>query len=117
MSGNGIYQCLEERHMRIGPFGIVELLIIVVIIALIFGPALFKKFGKRVKQTAESAKEGIEAGARENGKDLKLEEVDKDSIMDKVTAFQDKLDEKLTEAEREEEQAERVKAAAREDDK
>lgn len=89
--------------MRIGPFGIVEILIIVLIIAVIFGPSLFKKFGKRVKKTAESAKEGIEAGARENGSDLKLDEVNKDTIMDKVTEFQDRLDEKLTEAEKEEE--------------
>lgn len=103
--------------MRFGPLGPLELLIIIVIIAIIFGPSLFKKFGKRVKQTAEGAKEGIEAGARENGKDLRLEEVDKDSIMDKVTAFQDKVDEKLTEAEREEEEAEHVKAAAKQKEK
>lgn len=101
--------------MRFGPLGPLELLIIIVIIAIIFGPALFTKIGKRVKQTAESAKEGLEAGAKENGKDLKLDEVKKESIIDKVTEFQDKLDEKLTEAEKEE--AEHVKATTKKEEK
>ena len=88
--------------MHIGPLGLPEIIIIVVIIAVIFGPNLFVKLGKRAKKTLEGAKMGIEEGAKENGKDLKLDEVKPGNVMDKVSELQDKLDEKLTEAEKEE---------------
>ena len=86
--------------MHIGPLGLPEIIIIVIVIALIFGPNLFKKVGKRLKKTGEAAKKGIEAGAKENGHDIKLDEISKDDVMGKINEFQDKVDEKLNEAEK-----------------
>lgn len=102
--------------MRIGPLGLPEIIIIVVIIAVLFGPSLFTKLGKRIKQTGDAAKKGIEAGAAEAGKDVDLDSAKKGSVMETIDSFQDKLDEKLTEAEEElesEEHKEKAKQRAK----
>lgn len=96
--------------MHIGPLGITEIIIIVIVIAVICGPGIFKKFGKRLKKTGQAAKAGLEAGASENGHDIDLDNVNKESVMDKIDEFQDKLDKKLSEAEEEEAAKEKEEA-------
>lgn len=78
--------------MRIFGMGPVELIIIVLIICVLFGPVLFKKLNKQVKATGKAAKKGIEDGARAAGKDVDLDHVDKKSVLDHVEKFQDRVD-------------------------
>lgn len=83
--------------MRIFGLGIPELIIILVVILLIFGPGLFKKLNKQLKKTGQAAKRGLEAGTEAAGKKVDLDNVSKDDILDKVENLQDKMDEKLDE--------------------
>lgn len=87
--------------MRIFGLGVPELIIILVVILVIFGPGLFKKIGKRGKETFDAAKKGIESGAKENGKDLDLDNMSKDDVLDGVTKMQDKVDDMFAKAEAE----------------
>lgn len=97
--------------MHIGPVGVTEIIIILIIVAVIFGPSLFTKLGKRLKKTGDAAKKGIEVGAHEAGKDVNLDNVKKKDVMDSVESFQDKMDEKLTKAEEELDDEERQEKA------
>ena len=78
--------------MRIFGMGIPELLIILVIVCVLFGPVLFKKLNKQVKATGKAAKKSIEHGAKAAGKDVDLDHVDKSKVLDKVESFQDRVD-------------------------
>ncbi len=78
--------------MRIFGLGLPELLIILAIICILFGPALFKKLNKQVKETGKAAKKGIENGAKAAGTDVDLDHVDKNAVLDKVESFQDRVD-------------------------
>lgn len=78
--------------MRIFGLSIPELIIIIAIICVLFGPMLFKKINKQVKDTSKAAKKGIENGAKAAGADVDLNNIDKDSILDKVAGFQDHVD-------------------------
>lgn len=85
--------------MRIGPLGIWEILIIVIIIAaLVGGPKLFKRIGRQGKKTLDAAKKGIENGASEvTGKTVEVGKVTKDNVLDGINKMQDKIDEKFDE--------------------
>ena len=78
--------------MRIFGMGVPELLIILAIICVLFGPVLFKKLGKQVKATGKAAKKGIENGAHAAGKDIDFDSINKDTVLDKVEGFQDRVD-------------------------
>lgn len=85
--------------MKIFGLGMPELIIILVIIVVLCGPALFKKLGSRTKKVAKAAKVGIEDGATKAGVDVekvKAEGAGKTGL-EKLEDFQDKLDKKLDE--------------------
>ena len=85
--------------MRIFGLGVPELVIILIIVCVLFGPVLFKKLGKQVKATGKAAKKGIESGAAAAGKSVDLDNVDKGSVLDKVEGFQDRIDKMFQEEE------------------
>lgn len=78
--------------MRIFGLGLPELLIILAIVCILFGPVLFKKLNKQVKATGKAAKKGIENGAKAAGSDVDLDHIDKNAVLDKVESFQDRVD-------------------------
>ena len=60
--------------------GIPELLIIVVVVMVIFGPKNLPKLGKAVGQTVKSVREGMESETEEKSKEPEVEIVeDEDS--------------------------------------
>lgn len=83
--------------MRIFGLGMPELIIILVIIVVLCGPALFKKIGKRTKTVAKAAKAGLEDGAKNAGVDVeKIKEDNKGkTVAERIEDFQDKVDQKL----------------------
>lgn len=86
---------IEERPgylMRIFGMGLPEIIIIVLIVCVLFGPALFKKINKQVKATSKAAKKGIESGAEAAGVDVDMDSINKSSVLDKVEGLQDRVD-------------------------
>lgn len=83
--------------MRIFGMGAPELIIILVIVCVLCGPALFKKLGKRAKNVGKAAVKGIETGATNAGVDVdKIKEENKGkTVAERIESFQDKVDEKL----------------------
>ena len=81
-----------EPVRRIFGLGLPELLIILAIVCILFGPVLFKKLNKQVKETGKAAKKGIENGAKAAGSDVDLDHIDKDTVLDKVESFQNRVD-------------------------
>ena len=75
--------------------GFQEIIIIVIIAAIILGPGLFVKLGKRGKQTADSLKKGIESGAKAAGADIDLSNTSKDDVLKGIGKLQDRVDEML----------------------
>lgn len=96
--------------MRIFGLGLPELLIILAIVCILFGPVLFKKINKQVKATGKAAKKGIENGAKAAGSDVDLDHIDKSVVLDKVESFQDRVD-KMFEEDEEDEEDEPAKTA------
>ena len=90
--------------MRIFGLGLPELLIILAIVCILFGPVLFKKLNKQVKETGKAAKKGIENGAKAAGSDVDLDHIDKDTVLDKGESFQNRVD-KMFEDDEEDEPA------------
>lgn len=88
--------------MRIFGMGIPELLIIVLIICVLFGPMLFKKINKQVKRTGDAAKKAVENGSKAAGTDVDLDSIDKSVILDKVESFQNRVDKMFADADEEE---------------
>lgn len=88
--------------MRIFGLGLPELLIILAIVCILFGPVLFKKINKQVKATGKAAKKGIENGAKAAGSDVDLNHIDKSVVLDKVESFQDRVDKMFEEDEEDE---------------
>ncbi len=88
--------------MRIFGLGLPELLIILAIVCILFGPILFKKINKQVKATGKAAKKGIENGAKAAGSDVDLDHIDKSVVLDKVESFQDRVDKMFEEDEEDE---------------
>ena len=88
--------------MRIFGLGLPELLIILAIVCILFGPILFKKISKQVKATGKAAKKGIENGAKAAGSDVDLDHIDKSVVLDKVESFQDRVDKMFEEDEEDE---------------
>lgn len=83
--------------MRIFGLGMPELVVILLIVCVICGPALFKKLGKRAKTVGKAAGKGLEDGAKNAGVDVdKLKEENKGkSVAERIESFQDKVDEHL----------------------
>ena len=77
--------------MRIFGLGLPELLIILAIVCILFGPVLFKKLNKQ-------------NGAKAAGSDVDLDHIDKDTVLDKVESFQNRVD-KMFEDDEEDEPA------------
>ena len=88
--------------MRIFGLGLPELLIILAIVCILFGPILFKKINKQVKATGKAAKKGIENGAKAAGSEVDLDHIDKSVVLDKVESFQDRVDKMFEEDEEDE---------------
>lgn len=88
--------------MRIFGLGLPELLIILAIVCILFGPVLFKKINKQVKATGKATKKGIENGAKAAGSDVDLDHIDKSVVLDKVESFQDRVDKMFEEDEEDE---------------
>lgn len=88
--------------MRIFGLSLPELLIILAIVCILFGPVLFKKINKQVKATGKAAKKGIENGAKAAGSDVDLDHIDKSVVLDKVESFQDRVDKMFEEDEEDE---------------
>ena len=88
--------------MRIFGLGLPELLIILAIVCILFGPVLFKKINKQVKATGKAAKKGIENGAKAASSDVDLDHIDKSVVLDKVESFQDRVDKMFEEDEEDE---------------
>ena len=88
--------------MRIFGLGLPELLIILAIVCILFGPVLFKKINKQVKATGKAAKKGIENGAKAAGSDVDLDHIDKSVVLDKVESFQERVDKMFEEDEEDE---------------
>ncbi len=85
--------------MKIFGLGMPELIIILIIIVVLCGPALFKKLGNRGKKMVNAAKAGLEDGAKTAGVDVdKIKEDAKGkSAAERLENFQDKVDKKLDE--------------------
>lgn len=77
--------------------GLPELIIIVLIICVLFGPVLFKKLNGQVKATSKAAKKGIENGAKAAGTDVDLDNINKDTVLDKVESLQNRVDKMFSE--------------------
>lgn len=91
--------------MRIFGLGPLELVIIIAIVCVLFGPIIFKKLNKQVKATGEAAKKGIESGAKAAGADIKVDEINKDTVLDKVENIQNRVDKMFDDAEKDAEEA------------
>lgn len=77
---------------RIFGLSLVELLIIVAIICILFGPVLFKKINAQVKKTGKAAKSAVEGGAKAAGTEVDFNAITKDKVLDKVESLQDRVD-------------------------
>lgn len=81
-----------------GIFGVWEIIIIVAIICLLFGPSLFKKINTQVKKTGKAAKSAVENGAKAAGTDVDLGTINKDTLLDKVEGLQNRVDKMFSDA-------------------
>ena len=59
--------------MRLGPM---ELVVILVVVLLIFGPKNLPKLGKAVGETVKSVREGMESETKEEAKEAEAEVVE-----------------------------------------
>lgn len=50
--------------MKIGPFGIVEIIIILVVVLIIFGPKNLPKLGTAIGKTVKNLREGLGGGKK-----------------------------------------------------
>ena len=51
--------------MRIGPVGVTELIIILIVVLVIFGPKNLPKLGKAVGRTVANLREGMDSGKKD----------------------------------------------------
>ena len=85
----------KETTMKLfGIIGVWELAIVIVIIAVIFGPAIFVKAHKRMKKTGQAAKKGLREGAKKAGIDVDGTNPDgsQKTAVDHINDFQDRVD-------------------------
>ena len=74
--------------MKIGPFGIVEIIIILVVILIIFGPKNLPKLGTAIGKTVKNLREGLGGGkkkkeAEEAAKQAEGKEPEELEVVDK----------------------------------
>lgn len=63
--------------MHIGPLGLPEILIILVIVLLIFGPKNLPKLGKAIGRTVKNLRDGMDSDKKDDElEDAKSEKVD-----------------------------------------
>ena len=55
--------------MRIGPVGVTELIIILIVVLVIFGPKNLPKLGKAVGRTVANLREGMDSGKKDKDED------------------------------------------------
>ena len=55
--------------MRIGPIGVTELIIILIVVLVIFGPKNLPKLGKAVGRTVANLREGMDSGKKDKDDD------------------------------------------------
>ena len=55
--------------MRIGPVGVTELIIILIVVLVIFGPKNLPKLGKAVGRTVANLREGMDSGKKDKDDD------------------------------------------------
>lgn len=93
--------------MKIGPFGIVEIIIILVVILIIFGPKNLPKLGTAIGKTVKNLREGLGGGgkkkkeAEEAAKQAEGKEPEELEVVDKPEPGQKKADVAAAEAEAE----------------
>ena len=92
--------------MKIGPFGIVEIIIILVVILIIFGPKNLPKLGTAIGKTVKNLREGLGGGkkkkeAEEAVKQAEGKEPEELEVVDKPEPGQKKADVAAAEAEAE----------------
>ena len=90
--------------MKIGPFGIVEIIIILVVILIIFGPKNLPKLGTAIGKTVKNLREGLGGGkkkkeAEEAAKQAEGKEPEELEVVDKPEPGQKKADVAAAEAE------------------
>ena len=74
--------------MKIGPIGVVEIIIILVVILIIFGPKNLPKLGTAIGKTVKNLREGLGGGkkkkeAEEAAKAAEAEEPEEIEVIDK----------------------------------
>lgn len=74
--------------MKIGPFGIVEIIIILVVVLIIFGPKNLPKLGTAIGKTVKNLREGLGGGkkkkeAEEAAKQAEGKEPEELEVVDK----------------------------------
>ena len=92
--------------MKIGPFGIVEIIIILVVILIIFGPKNLPKLGTAIGKTVKNLREGLGGGtkkkeAEEAAKQAEGKEPEELEVVDKPEPGKKKADVAAAEAEAE----------------
>ena len=92
--------------MKIGPFGIVEIIIILVVILIIFGPKNLPKLGTAIGKTVKNLREGLggckkKKEAEEAAKQAEGKEPEELEVVDKPEPGQKKADVAAAEAEAE----------------
>ena len=75
--------------MHIGPLGMPEIIIILVVVLLIFGPKNLPKLGKAIGRSVKSLRDGME-GEKDEAKAAKSESAAAEVVADAVEAPEEK---------------------------
>ena len=75
--------------MHIGPLGMPEIIIILVVVLLIFGPKNLPKLGKAIGRSVKSLRDGMD-GEKDEAKAAKSEPAKSEVVADAVEAPEEK---------------------------